>query len=135
LVLNICLLQLYVTRLQVENIPEKLKATFGTCTNRYGQRTANFCSHVVTCLLYIKAMYQDIEIKAPNPKSRKAVSNLLDNAKWIKKLNEMDAKQQNEYLSHIISTKSWIQELPQMAFNSEEEQQSDMEFETEEDQE
>lgn len=61
-------------------------------------------------MLYLRILSEGKEIPIPNPQSRKACANLMDNSRWITEINSLDAIQQNEYFSQIINLKAWLPE-------------------------
>lgn len=91
-------------------IPAKVTSVWSRCSNLYGQRTANFCSHAVTGLLLISIIFNDKKIIDPTPRSTKNCRSIDNNGQWIKNINSFNAWEQRDYLCQIFQDENWIME-------------------------
>ena len=71
------------------------------CTNLYGARTINCCSHAVTAFRFIYQMYYNIPIINPTPNSPSYVKEVTDIATFV---YELDQKSIVELVTFIDDT-------------------------------
>ena len=93
-------------KLVLEEIPgfekyyfsDVIKSTQGRCTNIYGSRTMNACSHVITGYKYLQLLMDNEQIFNPVPGDQIYTQNIRDISKYIYTLNNMDVPALIQYI-------------------------------------
>ena len=87
---------------------KNLTHTLGTCNNRYGMRTTNFCSHQIAALLLFKTKFKNEQIPLPTPAVDKRFQHLTDIAKWVHGVSGMDLEQRKMYFDNILENEAYL---------------------------
>ena len=81
--------------------PDNICSVIGRCSNIYGLRTCNMCSHQVTSLLYFWKIYHGEAITDPTQNISTSVKTIHNISKWVGSKNKMSLRQQINYVDDV----------------------------------
>ena len=73
------------------------------CSNKYGSRTINICSHGVAALKFVQLKYLNEKIIDPTPQNSKYVKNVFDISAFSYKMSQKDVGDMLHYIHQQIT--------------------------------
>lgn len=82
---------------------EKIRSTVGFCSNIYGRRSANMCSHQMVALLYYHKVFNDLQIQVATPRVVKQFKNIKNIGPAVGRFYNQSIKEQIDCIDNTYN--------------------------------
>ena len=87
----------------------KITHSISRCTNIYGNRTTNWCSHAIGAVLLFRHKYFELDVPIPTPNVNKRFKYLTNITNWVKDVDKLDYDQRTQYWDEMINNSAWLE--------------------------